>query len=103
MSSSWFQAVSNGAAVVLVLALLLLSLWVLRKKGLANFTAGSLMNQRQRRLSVVERLALSPQHSLYLVQMTDQVLLLGSSPAGISLIETADGGKRSSRLPGVEG
>jgi flagellar biosynthetic protein FliO len=103
MSDGGFQAVSNVAAVVLVLALLVLTVWVLRRKGLANFSAGALLNQRQRRLNVVERLALSPQHSLYLVQMTDQLLLLGSSPAGISLIETAGGAKRSSHLPGVEG
>ena len=103
MPSSWFQIVGNGAAVILVLALLLLSVWMLRKKGLAHFTAGSLLTQRQRRLSVVERLPLTPQHSLYLVQMTDQLLLLGSSPAGISLIETGGGAKRSPRLPGMEG
>jgi flagellar biosynthetic protein FliO len=103
MSDSGFQAVSNGAAAILVLGLLVLTVWVLRKKGLTNFSAGGLMNQRQMRLSVVERLALGPQHSLYLVQVTDQVLLLGSSPAGISLIETAEGAKRSSGLPGVEG
>ena len=103
MSSSWSQSVGNAGAVILVLALLALTVWLLRKKGLANFSAGALLNQRQRRLSVVERLALSPQHSLYLVQMTDELLLLGSSPAGISLIEPAGGTKRSPRLPGVEG
>jgi flagellar biosynthetic protein FliO len=103
MSSSPFEAVGNGAAVILVLALLLLSVWILRKKGLAQFSPGSLLHQRQRHLSVVERLPLGPQHSLYLVQMTDRLLLLGSSPAGISLIETAGGGERLSRLPSAEG
>lgn len=103
MSSSWFQTFGNGAAVILVLGLLLLCVWILRRKGLAHFSAGSLLPQRQRRLNVVERLALSPQHSLYLVQMTDRLLLLGSSPAGISLIETADGTEKLSRLSGVEG
>jgi flagellar biogenesis protein FliO len=51
---------------------------------------------------VVERLPLGPQHSLYLVQMTDRLLLLGSSPTGINLIETAGGGEQLSRLPGAE-
>jgi flagellar biosynthetic protein FliO len=102
MRSSSFQAVGNSAAVLLVLALLLLSVWALRKKGLAHFSPGSLLHQRQRHLSVVERLPLGPQHSLYLVQMTDRLLLLGSSPTGINLIETAGGGEQLSRLPGAE-
>ncbi len=102
MSNSWFETFSNGAAVLLVLGLLLLCVWLLRKKGLAQFSAGSLLPNRQRRLNVVERLPLGPQHSLYLVQMTDRLLLLGSSPAGISLIETAGGGEHLSHSPGAQ-
>ena len=42
---------------------------------------------RLRNLELVERLALSPQHSLHLVRMADRLLLLSVSPAGCSLLQ----------------
>lgn len=59
----------------------LASLW--RRKGLgAARTAG-----RGLQLERLERLALSPQHSLHLVRVAGRALLLGVSPAGIQVLE----------------
>jgi flagellar biosynthetic protein FliO len=88
MWSESLQAVQRGAAAVLVLGLLFVLLWALRKKGLAQFSLHRPFGGGARRLSVVERLPLTSQHSLFLVETTDQLLLLGSSPSGINLIET---------------
>jgi len=81
------QAMQRGAAAILVLGLLFVLLWALRKRGLAQFSLHRPFGGA-RRLSVVERLPLTSQHSLFLVETTDQLLLLGSSPSGINLIET---------------
>lgn len=88
MWSESLQAVQRGAAAVLVLGLLFVLLWALRRKGLAQFSLQRPFGGAARRLSVVERLPLTAQHSLFLVETSDQLLLLGSSPSGINLIET---------------
>ena len=84
------QAFGRGAAVLLVLGLLFALLWVLRRKGLAQFAIRRPFGGGRRRLSIVERLPLTAQHSLFLVESTDQLLLLGSSPSGINLIERVE-------------
>ncbi len=89
MWSESLQIVQRGAAAVLVLGLLFLLLWALRKKGVAQFSLQKPFGGGTRRLSVVERLALTPQHSLFLVQTNDQLLLLGASPAGLNRIDTS--------------
>lgn len=88
MWSESVQAMQRGAAALLVLGLLFLLLWALRRKGVAQFSLKRPFGGGSRRLNVVERLALTSQHSLFLVETTDQLLLLGSSPSGINLIET---------------
>lgn len=98
MWSESAQMMQRGAAAVLVLGLLFVLLWTLRKKGLAQFSLHRPFGGGARRLSVVERLPLTAQHSLFLVEISDQLLLLGSSPSGINLIETM-GRKGSSSSP----
>lgn len=43
-----------------------------------------------RRLAAVERLALSPHHSLHLVRLAGRGLLIGVSPAGCALLESGE-------------
>lgn len=88
MWSESVQIMQRGAAAILVLGLLFVLLWTLRKKGVAQFSLHRPFGGGARRLSVVERLPLTAQHSLFLVETSDQLLLLGSSPSGINLIET---------------
>ena len=73
-------------AVVAVLALLGGSLWLLRRRGLANWPVGRRAGSR--RMECLERLPLSPQHTLHLVRMGDRDLLLAASPSGCSLVES---------------
>jgi flagellar biogenesis protein FliO len=73
------------AAVAAVLAMLTAALWGLRRRGFggARFVRGS---KAGRRLECLERLPLSPQHTLHLVRWGDAALLVASSPAGCTLI-----------------
>jgi len=78
--------VRQMAAAGAVLALLAATLWWLRRKGFAGVlpdrkTAG-------RRLECLERLALGPQHTLHLVRLGERALLLVSTPAGCTLVES---------------
>jgi flagellar biogenesis protein FliO len=40
------------------------------------------------RLETLDRVVLSPQHTLHLVRVGDRALLIGSHPAGCSLLES---------------
>ncbi|HUO32435.1 MAG TPA: flagellar biosynthetic protein FliO [Bryobacteraceae bacterium] len=78
------ETIRQMLAVGTVLLLLALMLWYLRRKGLARFARAT---GRGRTLQAVERVNLSPQHSLHLVRLADQGLLVGISPAGCTLLE----------------
>jgi flagellar biosynthetic protein FliO len=80
------EVVQQTMAVMLVLALLGGSLWWLRRRGFAGLTAAR--RGGERRMECLERLPLGPQHMLLLVRVGETELLLASSPAGCSLIQT---------------
>ncbi len=89
------ELVRQMAAVGAVLLLLAATLWVLRSRGLA------VMGERRwlarvwkpdlppaRRLECLERLRLSPQHTLHLVRVGESAVLLASTPSGCALLQT---------------
>ena len=75
-------------AIVAVLGLLAGTLWWLRQRGIAQFSGGLKMRRTERKLQLVERLPLAPQHSLHLVRFGGRSLLIGVSPSGCSLLES---------------
>ena len=75
-------------AVLAVLGVLAVALWRLRKKGLAGFFR-PVARRASRRLESMERLALSPHHSLHLVRLDDRAILVAQSPSGLMLLENA--------------
>jgi flagellar biogenesis protein FliO len=76
-----FQQVT---AVAGVLILLVATLWVLRRRGIAGMTLTGKSNAR--RVESLERLPLDPHHILHLVRVRDTELLVASSPSGCSLV-----------------
>jgi|SRR5580658_3337343 flagellar biogenesis protein FliO len=75
-------------AVAGVLMLLGGSLFVLRgKKGMARFrlNAGGAAGGRQ--LQSIERLPLTPQHSLHLIRVYGRTVLIAVSPGGCSVLD----------------
>lgn len=75
-------------AVMVVLGLLCGSLWLLKRKGWARTGFRRPAHPGQPRLEVLDRLSLTPQHSLHLVRLADRTLLVGLSPQGCSLLES---------------
>ena len=83
------QLVQQIVAILLVLGLLVGTLTLLRKRGLAQFSARLRLGaSRPKEIRVIERISLSPQHSLHLVNVRDDVFLIGVSPSGCSRIAT---------------
>jgi len=74
--------VQQSMAVFLVLGLLFGALWLLRRKSLRGFGLLSRQAGGVRQLRVIERISLTPQHSVHLVQVADTWLVVGVSPAG---------------------
>jgi flagellar biogenesis protein FliO len=65
-----------------VVALLWLLLWLLRKKGIARFGSPR-GNGRARSLETLERLALTPNHTVHLIRAGNRTFLVGAHPSGM--------------------
>jgi hypothetical protein len=74
-------------AVMAVLGLLGGSLWWLRRRGVAHF-AGVPRRRADGIMKAVERLPLTPAHTLHLVRVADRAILIASSPAGCQVVES---------------
>lgn len=73
--------------VLLVFALLGGLLWFLKRRGLASLPLSPRRNAGTRRLEVLERASLTPQHSVHLIRVFDRVLLIGTAPSACTLLE----------------
>jgi flagellar biogenesis protein FliO len=82
------ESTQQFLGVLFVLSLLGGTLWWLRSKGLARFginmPGGS---GRQRSMKVVERLPLTPQHSLHLVEVAGRTILIATSSSGCAILD----------------
>lgn len=75
------------AAVMLVFAMLGAALWILRRGGSLRFTRGARPSGgRVRSLEALERLALTPQHSLHLVRIGGREVVVATYPQGCVLL-----------------
>lgn len=81
------ESVQQALSVLLVLGLLGGALWWLRRKGMAQFPLKTRASGKARSMRVVERLALTPQHSLHLVSVKGRTVLIAVSPGGCSVLE----------------
>jgi flagellar biogenesis protein FliO len=74
--------------VAAVLGLLAATLWWLRRwqpgRGLGNSRRGP------RRIERIERITLTPQHSLELVRFDGAAILLALSPSGVTVLERTE-------------
>jgi len=81
------EAIQQALVVVFVLGLLGATLYWLRGQGMARFGGKGMGRGAARRMQTIERLALSPQHSLHLVNVSGRVLLIAVSPGGCSVLD----------------
>jgi flagellar biogenesis protein FliO len=82
------ELVHQVLSVLLVFALLGAALWSLRRGGMRTLVPGRWRQTGAQAKSVqsLERLALSPQHSLHLVQVDGRQLLVATHPQGCTLL-----------------
>ena len=81
------ETVQQICAVLFVLGLLGGSLYWLRSRGMAQFGGPGMGRGGKRRMQSLERLALSPQHALHLVNVGGRVVLIAVGPQGCSVLE----------------
>lgn len=79
------QALKTFGALAVVLTVLFGAAWALKRWG-HRFTRGS----DQSRIHLLERRYLGPKHSLLLVRVAGETLLLGLSPQGLSFLTSVD-------------
>ena len=72
--------------VLAVFALLGALLWFLKRRGFASLSLAPRRGGSARRVEVLERVSLTPQHALHLVRVSDKVLLIGTAPSGCTLL-----------------
>jgi flagellar biogenesis protein FliO len=72
------------AGVLLVLALLAAMVWLAKRRGLARWSFPSPGGARL--VTVLERILLTPQHTLHVLMVGGRKLLLTSSPGSCQLI-----------------
>ncbi len=76
------------SAIALVFGLLAAGLWALRRRGLVAGRA-IVRGRKSGRIEAMERLVLSPHHTLHLVRVADRALLIGAHAAGCTLLDSA--------------
>jgi flagellar biogenesis protein FliO len=81
------ESLQQVGTVLFVLGLLGGTLFWLRSKGLARFGVKGMGRGGSRQMQSIERLPLTPQHSLHLVKVAGKVLLIAVSPGGCSVLD----------------
>jgi len=72
--------------VLLVLGILIGAVYLLKQRGLARFTGMRVLGGQERVMKVVERIPLTAQHAVHLVQIGQRRVLIASSPQSCELI-----------------
>jgi flagellar biogenesis protein FliO len=97
------EAFQQLFVVVLVLAVLCGGLWLLKRKGWAQTAWRRAGEDGRPGLEVIDRLPLTPHHSLHLVRWADRTLLIALSPQGCNVLESTPSGVVSTGSPDRRG
>ena len=86
------ESLQQALVVLFVLGLLGGTLYWVRRRlpgstGLAGFSFQGPSRAKVSRMQSIDRLPLTPQHSLHLVRIAGQVLLIAVSPGGCSVVD----------------
>lgn len=82
------ETLGQFGAVLLVLALLMSAGYLIRKKQLPSFARELRFASAPKRMQIVERVALTAQHTLCLVRIGDRELLVTTAPGNCQVIST---------------
>ena len=75
------EFLQQGLALLAVFGLLGTAIWFLKARQNPNLRGA-------RRMQIVERIALTPQHTLCLVKVGDRLMMIGTAPSNCQLIES---------------
>jgi flagellar biogenesis protein FliO len=78
------------AGVLIVLGALGAIVMLGKHRGFMHCAVPVRSNSRPKRLQVLERLALTPQHSLHLVTLDGRTVLVAVSPGGCQLLQNGE-------------
>ncbi len=78
--------IQQSFGITLVFLALWLTLWWLKRRGFASLGTRLKYSDQKREMETIERLALTPQHSVQLIRVQNRVLLLGLHPAGLTVL-----------------
>ena len=81
------QLTEQIGMVLLVFGLLGGLLWLAKRHGLASFRVGVRAGGNGRRMEVLERVPLTPQHALHLVRVADRTVLIATAPSSCTLLD----------------
>src|ERR1700744_6251924 len=81
------QLTEQIGMVLLVFALLGGLLWFSKRRGLASFGVSMRRGGSGRRLEVLERVPLTPQHALHLVRVANRTVLIATAPSSCTLLD----------------
>lgn len=86
------QLTEQIGMVLLVFAFLGALLWFAKRRGAASFSIGPFSkgpgrSGNARRLEVLERVTLSPQHALHLVRVAERTVLIATAPTSCTLLD----------------
>jgi flagellar biogenesis protein FliO len=75
--------------VLVVFALLGGLLLVAKKRGMASLPQLGRRSSGVRRMEVLERVPLTPQHAIHLVRVSGKVVLIGTAPSSCTVLDAA--------------
>jgi len=81
------QLTEQIGMVLLVFGLLGALLWISKRRGFAVFSAATRRGGNGRRMEVLERVPLTPQHALHLVRVADRTVLIATAPSSCTLLD----------------
>lgn len=84
------EIVRQVLSVLFVFALLGAALWFLRRGGRVSLAG---VTRKPRSLDSIERLTLTPQHSLHLVRIGERKVVVATYPQGCAVLAEAGGEK----------
>ncbi len=79
------ELLQQSFALVAVFGLLGVAVWFIKTKQ-----QPSLKIRGERRMQVVERIVLTPQHTLCLVRVGERLIMIGTAPSSCQLMETIE-------------
>jgi|ERR1019366_1923628 flagellar biogenesis protein FliO len=83
------EPLQQATAVLLVLILLGGILYGLRSKGLVTILRPGAAGTNRRQFEAIDRLPLTPHHSLHLIRVEGRTVLVAVSPGGCSILDRA--------------